>query len=179
VIWRLRSERGFALIEMLGAIVVINVGILAILLALNSGAVTLRRSAEASTAAVVADKQLELYRAITFSSIYLDTASLAALATSTDSTYRDDAAYSASQDGDPANGEGLVSQTCSPLVAACTPSQTVPGPDSRSYRVDTYIVWTTPPGGGGRPVKQVTVVVRKPGTMPTLARVVSTFDEDF
>ena len=60
---RLRGQQGFALIEMLVAIVVINIGLLAILLALNSGMVTLRRSAETSTASAVADKQLELYRA--------------------------------------------------------------------------------------------------------------------
>src|SRR3990170_2135555 len=160
---RLRGQQGFALIEMLVAIVVINIGLLAILLALNSGMITLRRSAETSTASAVADKQLELYRAIPFSSIYLDTTSLAA----TDSTYQSDSAYSASQ----------VNQACSPLVAACTPSQSVTGPDGRTYRVDTYIVWTTP--AGADPVKQVTVVVRKPGAPATLARVVSTAGADF
>jgi Tfp pilus assembly protein PilV len=160
---RARSEQGFALIEMLVAIVVINVGLLAILLALTSGVTTLRRSAETSTASAVADRQLERYRALAFDAIYLDTASLAA----TDSTYQADAAYSASQ----------VSQTCSPIVSACSPSQTVTGPDGRSYRVDTFIVWTTPTGG--TPVKQVTVVVRKTGTTATLARVVSTAGADF
>ena len=160
---RIRSQQGFALIEMLAAIVMINIGLLAILLALTSGMTTLRRSAETSTAAAVADIQLERYRALAFASIYLDTTSLAA----TDSTYQADAAYSASQ----------VSQTCSPLAAACTPSQTVTGPDGRSYRVDTYIVWVTPTGGA--PVKQVTVVVRKPGAPATLARVVTTAGANF
>jgi type II secretory pathway pseudopilin PulG len=173
VICRLRSERGFALIEMLAAIVIINVGLLAILLTLNSGVVTLRRSAQASTAAAVADKQLEQYRAITFSSVYLDTTSLA----SADSTYTDDAAYCNEGAG---CTDTKVSQTCTPLVATCTPSQTVTGPDGNSYRVDTYIVWRTPTAAGtGRPVKVVTVVVRKSGTTATLARVVSTVDEDF
>lgn len=160
---RLHKENGFALIELLAAIVMINVGILAILLSLNSGIVTLRRSAERSTASAVADKHMERYRAIAYSSIYLDTTSLA----STDSTYQSDTAYSATQ----------VSQACSPLVTTCTPSQTVTGPDSRNYRIDTYIVWTTP--AGGSPVKLVTVVVRKPGAPATLARVVSTFGENF
>jgi uncharacterized protein (TIGR02598 family) len=160
---RVRDERGFALVEMLIAIVVINIGLLAILLSLTSGVTTLRRSAETSTASAIADKQLEQYRAITFDSIYLDTASLAAA----DSTYTTDAAYSASQ----------VSQTCSPLVATCTPTQTVTGPDGRSYRVDTFIVWTTP--AGGTAVKQMTVVVRKAGASATLARVVSTAGSDF
>ena len=160
---RLRSQQGFALIEMLAAIVVINVGLLAILLALNSGMVTLRRSAESSTASAVADQQIERYRALAYPAIYLDTTSLAV----TDSTYQSDSAYSASQ----------VSQTCSPLVAACSPSQTVTGPDGRSYRVDTYMVWATPTGGA--PVKQVTVVVRKTGSPTVLARVVSTAGTDF
>lgn len=163
MIARARGQQGFALIEMLIAIVVINIGLLAILLALNSGMVTLRRSAETSTASALADQQLERFRARSFAAIYLDTTSLAA----TDSTYQSDSAYSASQ----------VSQTCSPLVAACTPSQTVTGPDGRSYRIDTYIVWTTP--AGGTAVKQVTVVVRKPGSPATLARVVSTAGADF
>ncbi len=160
---RLRSQQGFALIEMLVAIVVINVGLLAILLALNSGMVTLRRSAETSTASAIADQQLERFRARAFAAIYLDTTSLAA----TDSTYQADSAYSASQ----------VSQTCSPLVAACTPSQTVTGPDGRSYRVDTYVVSVVP--AGGQAVKQITVVVRKPGATTALARVVSTAGLDF
>ena len=160
---RVRDESGFALVEMLIAIVVINIGLLAILLSLTSGMATLRRSAETSTASSIADKQLEKYRAVAFTSIYLDTAALAA----TDSTYQSDAAYSASQ----------VSQTCGTLTAVCTPSQTVTGPDGRSYRVDTYIVWTTP--SGGTAVKQVTVVVRKSGTTATLARVVSTAGADF
>ena len=160
---RLRSQQGFALIEMLVAIVVINVGLLAILLALNSGMVTLRRSAETSTASALADQQLERFRARAYPAIYLDTTSLAA----TDSTYQSDAAYSASQ----------VSQACSPLVAACTPSQTVTGPDGRTYRVDTYIVSVVPTGGVA--VKQITVVVRKPGVTTSLARVVSTAGLDF
>jgi Tfp pilus assembly protein PilV len=160
---RAREEGGFALIEMLIAIVVINVGLLAILLALTSGVTTLRRSAETSTASAIADRQLERYRAVAFTSIYLDTAALAA----TDSTYTADAAYSASQ----------VSQTCGTLTSVCTPSQTLTGPDGRSYRVDTYIVWTTPAGGSA--VKQITVVVRKTGSVGALARVVSTAGADF
>lgn len=162
---RLRGEGGYALIELLAAIVMINIGILAMLLTLNSGMTTLRRSAELSTASALADKQLELYRALRHSSIYLDTASVATAAA--DATYQGDSAYSATQ----------VTATCSPLVAACTPIQTVTGPDGRSYRIDTFIVSTTP--AGGDPVKQVTVVVRKPGVATTLARVVSTFGEDF
>ena len=163
MIARARQEGGFALIEMLIAIVVINVGLLAILFALTSGATTLRRSAETGTASAVADRQLERYRAVAFSAIYLDTAALAAA----DATYQGDAAYSASQ----------VNQACGTLTPVCTPTQTVTGPDGRSYRVDTYIVSATPTGG--TTVKQITVVVRRSGTTAPLARVVSTAGTDF
>jgi Tfp pilus assembly protein PilV len=160
---RARNEQGFAMVEMLIAIVVINVGLLAILLSLTSGMTTLRRSAESSTASALADKQLEKYRAVSFSSIFLNTSSLG----STDSTYQSDSAYSASQ----------VNQTCNPVTAICTPTQTVTGPDGRSYRIDSYIVYVTP--AGGTAVKQVTVVVRKSGSTSALARVVSTAGVDF
>lgn len=163
MIARARQEGGFALVEMLIAIVVINIGLLAILFALTSGATTLRRSAETGTASAVADRQLERYRAVAFTAIYLDTAALAA----TDSTYQSDPAYSASQ----------VNQACGTLTPVCTPTQTVAGPDGRSYRVDTYIVSATP--AGGTAVKQVTVVVRRSGTTAPLARVVSTAGADF
>lgn len=160
---RARSESGFALVELLAAIVLINIGILAILLTLNSGLVTLRRTAEASTSAAVADRQLERFRAIRYADIFLDSAALAAV----DTTYTGDEAYV----------PPLVNQTCSPLVAVCTPSQEVTGPDGRTYRVDTYVVEVAP--AGAAPVKQVTVVVRRPSSSRALARVTSVFGSDF
>jgi type II secretory pathway pseudopilin PulG len=173
MITRLQSQRGFALIELLAAIVMINIGILAILLTLNSGQVTLRRSAELSTASAVADKHMERFRALQYNAIYLDTASLAA----TDAIYKGDTSYTAHTDPE------RVNQACSPLTTACMPSQTIPGPDGRTYRIDTYIVWKTPTDGAGAPngdpVKQATVVVRRSTGSTALARTVSIFGENF
>jgi Tfp pilus assembly protein PilV len=160
---RLRSEAGFGLIEMLAAIVLIDIAILTLLLTLNSGMVSLRRSAELSTASVLADKQMEQYRAGTYSAIYLDSTSLA----SVDSTYTGDSAYSTTQ----------VNQTCSPLASRCMPTQTVTGPDGKSYRIDTYIALDTTPGLTS--AKNLTVVVRRTGTTPVLARAQSTFGPFF
>jgi hypothetical protein len=90
-----------------------------------------------------------------------------------DSTYSSDSAYSASQ----VTGSGCSPNT-TPPTSATTASQTVTGPDALSYRIDTYIVSTTPTGG--RALKKVTVVVRKvtAGTVGTvLARASSSFDQ--
>ena len=73
MISRLRTQEGFGLIELLVSMVMLNVGILAIVAAFNSGAVALRRASQISTAAALGDKQMELYRAIAYNAIVLDT----------------------------------------------------------------------------------------------------------
>lgn len=152
------------MIELLASLTVLNVGILAIVAAFNSGAITLRRASQISTAAALADQQMERFRAITYGAISLDTTSVAAAA----APYGSDTAYNASQ----------VTATCSPLVNECTPVRTISAaasPDHRAYRVDTYIVFETPTSG--RALKKVTVVVRDGATMAALARASSTFDQ--
>jgi Tfp pilus assembly protein PilV len=169
---RLRDERGFGLIELLIAMVVLNVGLLALVASFNSGIVTLQRASRITTAAVLADQQMELYRAIAWANIRLETAA-ATTADGEVSPYRSDVGRQ--------YPTALVTGTCSPLVAECTPRQTVTGADKRSYRVDTYIVEEIPNQGGsneGRPVKKVTVVVRDAAELTkTYARQVSTFDQ--
>jgi Tfp pilus assembly protein PilV len=169
---RLRDERGFGLIELLLAMVVLNVGLLALVASFNSGIVTLQRASRVTTAAVLADQQMELYRAISWANIRLETTE-AATADSEVTPYRSDVGrgYPTAQ----------VTGACSPLVAECTPRQTVTGADNRAYRVDTYIVEEIPNEGGsnvGRPVKKVTVVVRDGAELTRVfARQVSTFDQ--
>jgi Tfp pilus assembly protein PilV len=175
VIARLRSQEGFGLIELLVSMMMLNIGILAIVASFNSGALALKRAGEVSTASVIADKQMELYRALKYTEIALDTASVTTANGGTD--YQCDVANKI----DPAGACGGANQqtqelrTCSPLTPQCTPSQTVTGPDNRQYRVDTYIVGQTPPTG--REVMLVTIVVRRGADLDVLARVSSSFDE--
>jgi len=168
---RLRTEEGFGLVELLISLVVLNVGILAIVAGFNGGSLALLRASETSTAAALGDKQVELYRAITYAAISLNT-------TAVDGTYTGDAAYPGTR----------VTGTCTaPVAAACIPTQTIdssstpPSPDGRSYRIDTYITTHTPPAWGtysdGRPLKRVTVVVRRSSPLKTLFRVSSNFDQ--
>ncbi len=159
---RVREQAGFGLVELLIALTVLNIGILAIVAAFNAGIVSLHRASRVSTATALADTQMELYRALEYASIRLDTAA----ASAADSVYKGDAAWSSS----------LVTATCAGVPPECNPSRIVSGADGRQYRVDTYIVPHTP--SNGRPVKRVTVVVRDASSLSsTFARQASAFDE--
>jgi uncharacterized protein (TIGR02598 family) len=164
---RLRSERGFGLVELVIAMAMLAIALLALVAAISSGIVTLQRSGAAATAGTLADKQMERYRALKYTSILLDSASVTTA--NADTTYTGDSAWNASQ----------VTGTCtgSPLPVECQPKQTVTGPDNRQYRVDTYIVYQTP--SGGRQLKLVTVVIRdlQKLTGIPLAKLQSRFDE--
>ena len=172
---KLRSQEGFGLLELIISMTMLNIGILAIVAAFNSGAVALKNAGEVSTASVVADKQMELYRALKYTEIALDSASVSTA--NGDTNYQCDMANRI----DPAQPCGGANQqtqqltTCGTMTPQCNPRQTVTGPDQRSYRVDTYVVSQTPPTG--RAVKLVTIVVRRTSDLRVLARVSSSFDE--
>ena len=172
---RLQSEAGFGLIELVLSMVMLNVGILAVVAAFNSGAVALKNASEVSSAAVLADKQMELYRALLYEQIALDSSSVATA--NTDSTYQCDLANKIDPGGacGGANQQTQQLTTCGTLLPECNPRQTVSGPDHRSYRVDSYVVSQTPPTG--RPVKLVTIVVRRSTDLKMLARIYSSFDQ--
>jgi len=171
----LRSEEGFGLIELLVSMTMLNIGVLAIIAAFNSGAVALKSAGEISTASVVGDKQMELYRALKYTEIALD--STAITTANSDTTYQCDVANKINPAGicGGANQQVQQSKSCAVLTPQCNPRQTVPGPDQRSYRIDTYVVSQTP--ATGRPVKLVTIVVRRGVDSKMLARVSSSFDQ--
>jgi Tfp pilus assembly protein PilV len=170
---RLRSDAGFGLIELLMAMVMLNIGILAIVAAFNSGMFALKRAGQLSTASALADSQMETYRAITYAAIGLDSTALGTV----DDTYKCDSVLGA---GCPNSTTPEVTQTCAggaPLTNECNPSRSVTGADRKPYRIDTYITTTTPTNG--RDVKVVTVVVRDGNHISArpLARIASTFDQ--
>ena len=160
----LRVDDGFGLVELLVAIVVLNIGLVAILGAFISGSKAVRRASRIATATTLADTQMELYRALTYSAIALDPSTIPVV-----TPYTTDVAYSSSQ----------VTATCSGSVSTnpqCNASRTVTGPDHGTYRIDTYIVSRTPTGG--RAVKLVTIVVRDTTSLTAVAlsRQASSFD---
>ena len=168
----LRTDDGFGMIELLISIVMLNVGILALVAAFNSGALAIQRASQTATAATLAEKQMELYRAQQYMNVALDvavTATVSGAGAGSDDVYKTDTAFSATQE------TKICAGSPSALANQCKPIRTVTGPDSVSYRVDTYIKLFTP--SGGRAVKSVTVVVRHGTTLRTLARLLSTFDQ--
>jgi prepilin-type N-terminal cleavage/methylation domain-containing protein len=168
VLRRLRAdERGFGMVELVAALSIMSIGILALVAAFNSGALALQRSARVSTATVLAERQLELYRGMSWEQIGL-------AADSADSLYAANWPYQTA----PAAPKEL---SCTDAgLPECMPIQTVTGPDGRSYRVDTYIVQHAFANQGGsalRPVKVVRVLVRDGSDLSSvLVRQESTFD---
>src|SRR6478752_5924081 len=63
---RARDQNGFGMLELLMAMVMLNVGILAIVAAFSSGNSALARANRISTAGALANRQMEVYRGINF-----------------------------------------------------------------------------------------------------------------
>ena len=172
---QLRSEEGFGLIELLIAMVILNVGILALVAAFQAGATALKRASRVSNASTVAEAQMELYRALPYNQLILDSGSVA----TTDNTYRCDVSLGSSC---PNATTSLITGTCAtPLTDNCVATRVVSGPDRYTYRIDSYIVAYTPPTSGGisaREERKISVVVRD-GAQPSkvLAREISTYDK--
>lgn len=193
---RVSAEEGFGLIELLIAMVVMQVALLAIVGAFGAGSVGLKRASMLNTAAVLADTQMELYRAMPYDAIGLDTAGAP-----TTGNYVVDVNWCPSGQTPvcgntaPRNNSGGGAWSCTatsgttavsvyfsanglnPCVAHRLVSSATqpPSPDGRSYYVDTYINWAAPIAAS-RAVKQVSVVVRSSTSATVLASVVSTFD---
>src|SRR5580765_9105660 len=88
---RARDQSGFGMLELLMAMVMLNVGILAIVAAFSSGNSALARPNRVSTASALADKQMQLYRGADYDNIVLKASDwTAAIA---DSTYTGDTLY--------------------------------------------------------------------------------------
>jgi len=173
---RARDEGGFGLLELLMAMVMLNVGILAIVAAFSSGNAAIARASRVSTGSALADKQIESYRGLIYDNIVFVTSEWNSAVA--DSTYTADTVYVSNMQN-PVAPKALVATVtnCPTNVPAtsCDPSYTTTGPDHRSYRVDTYLYYDAP--SGGNQLKTITVVVR-PASDPsrTYARVSSTFD---
>jgi type II secretory pathway pseudopilin PulG len=198
---RIRNERGFMMLELLMAMTVMAIALTALIVVFTLGLFTMRHSSQVTTAAALADAQMETFRAMTSRDIGIDLT--AGTVNALDSTYTNDVAC-ANPTASPATTcavNGVASTEVGPTGASphscttintwypntdpCTPSRTVSSattpasPDGRSYRVDTYVVAVAATSSGTlqRASKQVTVVVRDSSNLAhVFARETSVFD---
>lgn len=178
-----RDEAGFGIVELLIAMIFINVALMVLVSAYSSATVSINRATRITNAGTVADSQMERFRAMSYAWIGLNTAA------ATDPVYKADAAC--------IGGAGCQNVAPDPNVSAascqvggqvygsfplnCAPSQTVVGPDGKNYRLDTFVRsnQTVSPGVGWTQhlTKLVTIVVRDPSAgNHVLAREESDFD---
>lgn len=192
---RLDDQHGFGLVELLIAMVVLQVALLAIVGAFSSGAVAIAHSGRVSTAAVLADQQIELYRSMPYDAIGLDTAG----APTTGTYVSDTGVCPASQtpvcaNTGPRNNANTASWSCTAAsgstsvstyytangVNPCVAHRLVSGggsPDGHPYYVDTYIQWMSQGTAITQRAQKIVAVVVRDGATPTeLAKEVTTFD---
>jgi hypothetical protein len=162
-----KDESGQGITEIVIAIAIINVAIMAMFAMFQAGALSILRASRTSNAAVVAEKQAELYRAMLYKDVLLNDSLVTTAATDSIHT-------SATEWG--SAGVQVSASTCTNTLSECMPVQTsVTGADGRAYRVDTYVQAVTP--SSGRPGKQVTVIVRLASdTSRVLAKLTSNYD---
>jgi type II secretory pathway pseudopilin PulG len=131
---RLRRESGFGLIELLIAMLLLNIAFLALLATFSSGTIAIRRAARNSTASSLADSQMELYRGLKYSSIALDQT----LVNTTDTTYRNDSALGGSTSNDiPCTTTLTASVTTNAVAQAVTAASMTNIVAGSSLTVDT------------------------------------------
>jgi type II secretory pathway pseudopilin PulG len=187
------SEAGFGLVELLIAMVILQIALLALVGAFGAGSVALSRASRANTAQALANQQMELYRSMTYDPIGLDTASAP-----TSGMYVADTSVCPINmspvcgNTGPRNNPGTSQWSCTVAsgttsvsfyysangINPCLAHRPVSGassPDGQSYFVDTYIKLTAS-SATQRAYKQITVIVRDGVTGKALVKENTTLD---
>jgi len=168
---RLRNSDGFMLVELLVASVVLSVALLALMAVYDSSFMSLHKAAQKTAAATLAQNQLELYAALSYTDVGLDATSLA--------TAKADPTYSADESSLSPSGGSDVARASSCAATQCLPIQTMTANDHRSYTVETFVRDVNSLGYSGRPERVISVIVRDPSTTgtPIVAEQSSAYDQ--
>ena len=175
-----RREAGFGMVELLCAMGILAVGILAVFALFQAGIVNVKRASTVTTAAALADTEMERFRALKYSTLGLAQVDVDAIPTS--DPYKKDPAWKPiSSPLNQLNSTVVVAKCPATPCTDALPTRTATGADGKSYRVDTYMTWhavQNASGTPGRNVKLITIVVRDAQTPTTVwARATSSFDE--
>jgi Tfp pilus assembly protein PilV len=90
---RLRDERGFGMVELIAAMTIMVVGLLAVFAMFQAGMVELRQASRETTAAALADSEMENFRAVRYDGLGLDALQTCPTCAAADTLYRGDKAY--------------------------------------------------------------------------------------
>ena len=175
-----RHEAGFGMVELLCAMGILSVGILAVFALFQAGVVNVKRASTITTAAALADTEMERFRALKYSTLGLAQVDVDPIPTS--DPYKNDPAWRAiSSPLNQLNSTVVVAKCPATPCTDALPTRTATGADGKSYRVDTYMTWhavQNASGTPGRNVKLITIVVRDTQTPTRVwARATSSFDE--
>jgi type II secretory pathway pseudopilin PulG len=170
----LGSESGMGLVELVVAMFVLTVALLALAAGYDAAAISVHNASKKTIAAKLASAQIELYQALKFSNIGLDQTTLADVQRGAgyDANYvTDEAGLSPSGTDHTISGCGTAPQ--------CLPIQDVTGPENHPYRLETFVRDVTNTGATGTwNERMVTVIVRDRGVAgnPELLRQTTGFD---
>ncbi len=136
------------LLELVFAMTLLAVAVGALMAMYGSSLLSLRRAGIEGNALTLADRQIEKFKTLPYSSIAIDTGTIPA---SSDP-------YVASPPSNLTSEQRAVLGSGQAGGGTVPATETVTGPDGRAYRVDTYVFFSTP--AAGQPGKQLTVAVR-------------------
>jgi type II secretory pathway pseudopilin PulG len=175
---RLKGEAGQGLIELLAAMTVLSIALMALMAGYDTAFLSLHSSAQKSVASTLANQQIELYNALSYSKIGLDATTLTGIQTPGtfyDATYVADEATL----DNTANDADVTIANCG-STANCLPVQTLTGTDGRHYRLETFVrdITNTSVSNISWTTREVTVIVRDPSTTgsPEILRLTTAFD---
>ena len=180
------------MVELIAAIAVLTIALMALLAGYGSAFTSMRLASQKTTASQLASSQLELYRALPYQNIGLDSDTVSDIGDDTSGNYNelysDDVALIGVVDTSGVQApSGTVNDvaidSCSTVApaAACEPVQTVTGHDGHSYEIESFVVDTqavSTTTGVSWTERIVTIVVRNAEASgdPELLRIASAFD---
>lgn len=181
---RIRSQRGQGLIELIITMFVIAIALLALGAGFDAAFFSLHQSARTSAAANLGEQQLQMYAAIPYASLGLDTTTLATVEAKDPTYVSDEATLNSGLSPTPTDVTNTCGTSMNCLPVQCTPAATCTypvtlsedpvGSDDRHYKVETFIRDVTQT----TTERMVTVIVRDPNQTgsPIVYEASSAFD---
>jgi Tfp pilus assembly protein PilV len=176
MIARLADEQGMGLVELVVAMFILTVALLALAAGWETAAISVHKASNKTVAVKLASTQIELYQSLKVSSIGLDQTTLTNVKSSGSGSY--DATYVSDAAGLSPAGTDHTILACG-STPQCLPIQDVTGPENHPYRIETFIRDVANTGAAGTWNERfVTVIVRDRGASgnPLLYSVTSAFD---